>query len=207
VLPLSHDEVVHENRSLLYRMPGDDWQRFANLRLLYGYQYAMPGKKLLFMGGEFAQTAEWKFDTSLDWHLLEYEPHQGIQRYVRDLNAMYRRQPGLHERDCDPGGFEWIDAHNADDSILSFFRKGHNDADDLVIVVNFTPVTREEYPVGVPRRGWWNEILNSDAEIYGGTNIGNGGGVEAEEVNWHGLPAAMLKITVPPLGMVVFRHA
>jgi 1,4-alpha-glucan branching enzyme len=207
VLPLSHDEVVHEKRSLLYRMPGDDWQRFANLRLLYGYQYTMPGKKLLFMGGEFAQTAEWNFETSLDWHLLEYAPHQGIQRFVRDLNAMYRREPGLHERDCDPGGFEWIDAHDADDSILSYFRKGHDDADDLIVVINFTPVPREEYPVGVPRRGRWTEILNSDAEIYGGGNVGNAGGVDAEEVNWHGLPAAMLKITVPPLGMVVFRHA
>ena len=173
---------------------------------LYGYQYAQPGKKLLFMGGEFAQSAEWNHDTSLDWHLLEYAPHQGIQRFVRDLNAMYRRERGLHERDCDPFGFEWIDAHDADGSILAFLRKGHDDADDLIVVLNFTPVPREEYPIGVPRRGRWNEILNSDAEIYGGSNVGNAGGVEADETNWHGRPA-MLKITVPPLGMVVFRHA
>jgi 1,4-alpha-glucan branching enzyme len=206
LLPLSHDEVVHEKRSLLYRMPGDDWQRFANLRLLFGYQYALPGKKLLFMGGEIAQTAEWNYATSLDWHLLEYEPHQGIQRFVADLNAMYRRQPGLHERDCDPGGFEWIDSHNADASILAFFRRGHKDADDLVVVLNFTPVPREDYLIGVPRRGHWDEILNSDDAKYGGSGVGNGG-VEAEPISWHGRPAALMKITVPPLAMVVFRHA
>jgi 1,4-alpha-glucan branching enzyme len=207
LLPLSHDEVVHEKRSLLGRMPGDDWQRFANLRLLYGYQFALPGKKLLFMGGEFAQSAEWNHDASLDWHLLEYAPHQGIQQFVRDLNAMYRRQPGLHERDCDPGGFEWIDSHNADNSILAFFRRGHKDADDLVVVLNFTPVPREDYLIGVPRRGRWDEILNSDDPKYGGSGVGNSGGVEAEPIRWHGRPAALMKITVPPLALVVFRHA
>jgi 1,4-alpha-glucan branching enzyme len=206
VLPLSHDEVVYGKGSLLAKMPGDEWQKFANLRLLFGYMFAQPGKKLMFMGDEFGQWNEWNHDTSLDWHLLEYAPHQGIQRFVRDLNEMYRRERGLHERDCDPFGFEWIDAHDADGSILSFLRKGHDDADDLVVVLNFTPVPREGYPIGVPRRGRWNEILNSDAEVYGGSNVGNAGGVEADETNWHGRPA-MLKITVPPLGMVVFRHA
>jgi 1,4-alpha-glucan branching enzyme len=205
VLPLSHDEVVHGKRSMLSKMPGDEWQKFANLRLLYGYQYAQPGKKLLFMGGELGQWNEWNHDTSLDWHLLQYPPHQGLQRWVRDLNTFYRAEPAMHVLDCDPAGFEWVDCNDAEGSVISLLRKGKAEGDCLLIVCNFTPVPRDNYRVGVPQGGWWDEILNSDAPLYGGSGQGNLGGHGAAPVPCHGRPY-LLNITVPPLGMVVFKR-
>jgi 1,4-alpha-glucan branching enzyme len=205
ILPLSHDEVVHGKRSLLSKMPGDDWQKFANLRLLYGYMYTQPGKKLLFMGGEFGQWNEWNHDTSLDWHLLDHSPHQGLQRWVRDLNTAYRGEPALHQLDCDSAGFEWVDANDSEASVLSFLRKSKDPAEQLLVVANFTPVPRHNYRVGVPEGGRWDEILNSDAPLYGGSGQGNFGGVDAAPVPCHGRPY-LLTVTVPPLGMVVFKR-
>ena len=199
VLPLSHDEVVHGKGSLLDKMPGDDWQRFANLRLLYAYMFAQPGKKLLFMGGEIAQRAEWDHERSLDWHLLDQAPHEGIRRLVRDLAARYRERPALHELDCDPAGFEWVDASDTAASVLSFLRKaGSPDAPPVLVVCNFTPVPREGYRVGVPTGGTWRELLNTDAEVYGGSGWGNLGGVVAEPEPAHGRPFS-LPLTLPPL--------
>jgi 1,4-alpha-glucan branching enzyme len=205
VLPLSHDEVVHGKRSLLSKMPGDYWQRFANLRLLYGYMYAQPGKKLLFMGGEFGQWNEWNHDTSLDWHLLEQPLHQGLHRWVRDLNTFYRGEPAMHVLDCDPAGFEWVDCNDAENSVISLLRKSKAEDDSLLVVCNFTPVPRYNYQVGVPHGGRWDEVLNSDAPLYGGGGQGNLGGVGAAPVPCHGRPY-LLNITVPPLGMVVFKR-
>ncbi|HUI24675.1 MAG TPA: 1,4-alpha-glucan branching protein GlgB [Candidatus Kryptonia bacterium] len=203
VLALSHDEVVHGKASLLSKMPGDDWQKFANLRALYGYMYTQPGKKLLFMGGEFGQWSEWNHDASLDWHLLEYPPHRGLQRWVRDLNTCYRGEPALHQLDCDPAGFEWIDCNDSDGSTLSYLRRGKSPDRVIVVACNFTPVPRHHYVVGVPRGGFWRELLNSDAEIYGGSNLGNSGGVSAESTPCHGRPYS-IRITLPPLAVVVF---
>ena len=206
VLPLSHDEVVHGKGSLLGRMPGDDWQKFSNLRLLLGYMYAQPGKKLLFMGGEFGQWREWNHDASLDWDLLEYAPHQGLQKWVEDVNKLYRAQPALHQLDFDPAGFEWIDCNDAASSTLSFLRKAKTTADVVLVVCNFTPVVRTGYRVGVPRAGHWREILNSDAPGYGGSGQGNLGGVEAEPVPFHNQPHSV-SITLPPLAAVFFKSA
>ncbi|HEX6547118.1 MAG TPA: 1,4-alpha-glucan branching protein GlgB, partial [Candidatus Dormibacteraeota bacterium] len=178
VLPLSHDEVVHGKGSLLARMPGDEWQRFANLRVLYAYMHATPGKKLLFMGGELGQSREWDHDSQIDWYLLQYGLHSGLQRWVRDLNAAHRGQPALHEWDFDPQGFEWIDANDSENSILSFLRKSSN-GDVVVCIFNLTPVPRDGYRIGVPRGGWWQELLNSDAQDYGGSGWGNMGGLNA----------------------------
>ncbi len=198
LLPLSHDEVVHEKRSLLGKMPGDDWQRFANLRLLLASQTAQPGKKLLFMGGEFGQEGEWNHDAGLDWHLLRGPRHEGVRRFVRDLNARYRDEPALHELDCDPGGYEWVDANDSEASVISFLRRGAS-TDDLVLVVcNYTPIPRPNYLVGVPRGGFWAELLNSDAEVYGGTGQGNLGGVEALPLSVHSRPRAV-NLHLPPL--------
>ncbi len=205
LLPLSHDEVVHGKQSLLSKMPGDEWQRFANLRLLHGLMYAQPGKKLLFMGGEFGQWNEWNYATSLDWHLLQWQPHQGVQCWVRDLNAAYRREPALHELDCDGAGFEWIDANDYEGSLYSFVRKARDSEDQILVVLNMTPVVRGGYRIGVPHGGRWDEILNSDAPIYGGSGQGNLGGVEAQEVEAHGRPFS-LSVTLPPLGMVMFKR-
>jgi len=203
VLPLSHDEVVHGKRSLLGRLPGDEWQRFANLRLLYGYMYGHPGKKLLFMGDEFGQGREWAHDESLDWHLLGYPPHAGVFRWVQDLNALYRREPALFDLDFDPAGFEWVDASDSQQSTVSFLRRGRQD--DLVLVVaNFTPVVRRDFRVGVPRGGWWAEVLNSDSHHYGGSGQGNRGGVETEPVPAHGRPHS-LRLTLPPLGVLYLK--
>jgi 1,4-alpha-glucan branching enzyme len=205
VLPLSHDEVVYGKRSLLSKMPGDDWQKFANLRVLLGYMLAQPGKKLLFMGGEIGQWDEWNHDTSLDWHLLQFPPHQGLQRWVRDLNTFYRGQPGLYQLDSDPAGFQWIDCNDWDQSVISLLRKGRAPGDTLVFVCNYTPVPRHNYRVGVPEGGVWAEVLNSDAPLYGGSGQGNLGGVQAAPVPWHGR-SYLLNVTVPPLGMVVFKR-
>ncbi len=205
VLPLSHDEVVHGKKSLISKMPGDDWQKFANLRLLFGDMYAQAGKKLLFMGGEFGQWNEWNHDSSLDWHLLDNPLHAGLKRWVRDLNTFYRGEPAMHELDCDPAGFEWIDCCDAEASIISLLRKGRSPDDVVVIVCNFTPVPRHNYQLGVPQGGRWDEVLNSDAPLYGGSGQGNFGGVTAAPVPHHGREYT-LTITVPPLGMVAFKR-
>jgi 1,4-alpha-glucan branching enzyme len=204
VLPLSHDEVVYGKGSLLGKMPGDDWQKFANLRLLFGTQYTQPGKKLVFMGCDFGQWAEWGHDRSLDWHLLEYAPHQGLQRWVRDLNTAYRGEPCLHALDCDPGGFEWIDCNDSEQSTLAFVRRGKEAGEAIVVALNFTPLPRHNYRIGVPWGGEWKEILNSDAPLYGGSGQGNMGGLRAAPISWHGRAHA-LNVTLPPLAMVVFK--
>jgi 1,4-alpha-glucan branching enzyme len=204
VLPLSHDEVVHLKASILGRMPGDHWQKFANLRLLYGYMFGHPGKKLLFMGDEFGQWREWNHDESLDWHLLASEDHRGLQRWVRDLNTLYRGEPALHRMDCDPAGFEWIDCNDTERSVISFLRRGGPGTAPVMFACNFTPVPRTNYRVGVPVAGYWQEILNSDAWLYGGSGLGNFGGVESAPLALHGRPQS-LTITLPPLGIVGFR--
>ena len=203
VLPLSHDEVVHGKGSLLGRMPGDDWQKFANLRLLLSYMWAQPGKKLLFMGGEIAQWREWHHEESLDWHLLQYAPHEGVRKLVEDLNRMYRAEPALFERDCEPAGFEWVDCADWQGSILAFLRRGKG-ADAVAVACNFTPVPRIGYRLGVPFGGIWRELLNSDGESYGGSGMGNFGGVAAEEIPTHGRPFS-LNLTLPPLGAVFLK--
>lgn len=204
MLPLSHDEVVHGKGALLDKMPGDFWQRFANLRLLYAYMYGHPGKKLLFMGGEFGQWSEWRCEHSLDWHLLEYAPHQGIQRLIRDLNHLVLAEPALYEVDFEWTGFAWIDFHDWESSICAFMRKGRNEKDVLLFAANFTPVVRENYRVGVPFEGFWREVFNSDADIYGGSNVGNSGGKMAEAKPWHDLKYS-IEITLPPLAVVAFK--
>ena len=205
VLPYSHDEVVHGKRSMLGKMPGDDWQRFANLRLLLSYQWAQPGKKLLFMGAEFGQLNEWYHEVSLDWHLVQDgNRHNGIQKLVGHLNWLYRNEPALHEGDAMPTGFEWVDCNDADQSTLSFLRKSESNGDVILAVFNFTPVLRRNARVGVPRGGFWGEILNSDAADYGGSGQGNQGGVEASPVGWH-YKSHSLTITLPPLAAVFFK--
>jgi 1,4-alpha-glucan branching enzyme len=205
VLPLSHDEVVYGKGSLLRKMPGDEWQRFANLRLLFGYMFGHPGKKLLFMGGEFGQWSEWNHDSSLDWHLLEVPLHAGLQRWVRDLNTVYRGQPALYQRDFEASGFAWVDCSDFQRSVISFLRRGQNPDDPLLFVCNFTPVVRQNYRVGVPQPGSWSEILNSDAPLYGGSGQGNFGGLQATPLPSHGQPFS-LNMTLPPLAVLVFRH-
>jgi 1,4-alpha-glucan branching enzyme len=204
VLPLSHDEVTHGKGSLLGKMPGDDWQKFANLRLLLGYMYAQPGKKLLFMGSEFGQRREWAHDESLEWHLLQYSAHSGVQRWVSDLNRVYREQPALYQADFEPVGFEWIDCSDVEHSVISFIRKGRSSNDIIAVVCNFTPVTHFNYRTGAPKPGFWKELLNSDAREYGGSGQGNLGGVEAASVPFHGRPYS-LSITLPPLAIVFFE--
>ncbi|MBW2128676.1 MAG: 1,4-alpha-glucan branching protein GlgB [Deltaproteobacteria bacterium] len=204
VLPLSHDEVVYGKGSLLRKMPGDEWQKFANLRLLFGYMYALPGKKLLFMGSEFGQWNEWDHETSLQWHLLESPLHLGISQWVRDLNFLYREDPSLHELDFDPEGFEWVDCTDSHASVVSLLRKDRSNKNPLLIVCNFTPVPRIGYRIGVPNGGFWREILNSDAREYGGSGLGNMGGMEAEPVPAHGRGFS-LNLTLPPLGVLYFK--
>jgi 1,4-alpha-glucan branching enzyme len=203
VLPLSHDEVVYGKRSLLGKMPGDDWQKFANLRLLLGYMYGQQGKKLLFMGTELAQWREWVHDDQLDWELLERPAHDGVRHWLADLNTQYVRQPALHQWDCHPGGFEWIDCRDADMSVLSFLRRGSDAEQQILIVCNFTPVPRLNYRIGAPRGGIWHELLNSDAQDYGGSGMGNFGGVEAAPIPVHGRSHA-LTLTLPPLAALFF---
>ena len=204
MLPLSHDEVVHGKGSLISKMPGDRWQKFANLRLLYGYMYAQPGKKLLFMGDEFAQWIEWDHDKSLDWHLLESPDHSGIRLWVGDLNRVMREEKALHELDFDSAGFSWIDCTDADQSIVSLARWGRLRSDVVVAVFNFTPVPRHNYHVGMPQGGRWLELLNSDSPLYGGSGQGNLGGVEAEPVGMHGLSHSV-RLTLPPLGALFLK--
>jgi len=204
VLPLSHDEVVHGKGSLLNKMPGDRWQKFANLRLLYGYMYSQPGKKLLFMGSELAQWREWSHDSSLDWHLLEESAHGGVQALVRDLNRVYASEPAMHARDAEPEGFEWIDGSDSERSVLSYVRHGVDGDPPMLVVLNFTPVVRYDYRVGVPVSGAWREVLNTDSEIYGGSGVGNLGEVHAEPIESHGRPTSV-RVTLPPLAAVWFR--
>jgi len=203
-LPLSHDEVVHGKGSLLDQVPGDLWQKFANLRLLFGYMWAHPGKKLLFMGGEFGQWNEWNYDTSLQWDLLQWESHQGLQKFVKDVNQLYRREPALHQVDFEGHGFEWIDCHDYHDSVLAFIRKAKDPADYLVIASNFTPVPRLTHRLGVSERCWFEEILNSDSTYYGGSNLGNGPGVMAGDQPSHGRPFS-IELTLPPLATVILK--
>ncbi len=204
VLPLSHDEVVYGKGSLAGKMPGDDWQKLANLRLLYGYMYLQSGKKLLFMGGELAQWREWNHDTSLDWHLLDEPGHAGVQRWLRDLNTIYRGERALHELDCDPAGTVWIDCSDEQQSTLSFLRRGKTTDDLIVVGCNFTPIPRHGYRIGVPAGGQWDEVMNSDAPLYGGSGQGNLGGVEASPVPWHGHMYS-LQVVLPPLAIVLFK--
>jgi 1,4-alpha-glucan branching enzyme len=205
MLPLSHDEVVHGKASLLGKMPGDDWQKFANLRLLLGYMFAMSGKKLLFMGGEFGQWREWNHEESLEWHLLEYGPHRGLQRWMQDLNAVYARESALFSTDNDPSGFEWLDVSDAESSVISWLRRTRDGKEILLTVCNFTPVPRTGYRLGVPIGGLWREMLNSDSVLYGGSGLGNAGGFPAEAVPAHGRPFS-LTLTLPPLAMCLFKH-
>lgn len=204
ILPLSHDEVVHGKGSMIAKMPGDEWQKFANLRLLYGFMFGHPGKKHLFMGDEFGQWSEWNHDSSLEWHLLDKPFHSGLKRWVRDVNTVYRGQPALHQLDFDAAGFEWVDCTDWQRSVVSFVRRGQRPDDELLFVCNFTPVLRANYRVGVPRGGRWKEILNSDARLYGGSGQGNFGGLEAAPLPMHGRPFS-LNMTLPPLGVVVFQ--
>ena len=204
VLPLSHDEVVHGKGSLIAKMPGDDWQKFANLRMLFGYMYGQPGKKLLFMGGEFAQWREWNHETSIDWHLLEYSAHSGVQQWVRDLNNYYRRTSPLWECDFEHTGFEWIDSHDAENSTISFVRKGNRTGKIVLVACNLTPVPRLRHRVGVPRGGYWREVLNSDASVYGGSGVGNMGGVQADQTHAQGRWNSVV-ITLPPLSVLFFE--
>jgi 1,4-alpha-glucan branching enzyme len=211
VLPLSHDEVVHGKGSLLRKMsgpamPGDDWQRFANLRLLLGYMYATPGKKLLFMGAELATWNEWYHEVGLDWDLLSTPAHAGVARWLGDLNRLYRAEPALHALDCEPEGFAWIDCNDSEGSTLCFARRGRDPEDELVVACNFTPLPRHAYRIGVPRGGFWSEVLNGDAHDYGGSGVGNLGGVASEDVACHGRPQSVL-LTLPPLAMVVLKPA
>jgi 1,4-alpha-glucan branching enzyme len=203
-LPFSHDEVVHGKGSLLDQMPGDLWQKFANLRLMYGYMWTHPGKKLLFMGNDIAQWSEWNCDEQLQWDLLQWDTHQGVKRLVADLNHLYQREPAMHQVDFDAAGFEWIDCHNYSDSILAYIRRGLDPADFLVTVCNFTPVPREGYRLGVPEDGWYQEVLNTDSSHYGGSNTGNASGLQAEPQESHGRPFS-LQMTLPPLSTVVFK--
>ncbi len=204
VLPLSHDEVVHGKASLLSKMPGDLWQKFANLRLLYGFMYGHPGKKLLFMGGEFGPWREWNHDESLDWHLLQFDSHRLLQEYLRDLNRLYRTERAFYEIDFQWTGFEWIDFRDWEESIVSFLRRAKNPRDFLVFVCNFTPVPRSGYRIGVPEPGRYREILNSDSAAYGGSNLGNAGGATAEPMPWQGRPYS-LNLNLPPLGILVLK--
>lgn len=205
MLSLSHDEVVYGKGSLLNKMPGDDWQKFANLRLLLGYMYAHPGKKLLFMGGEFGQRREWTHEDSLDWHLLQFPQHQGVQIWLKHLHILYRGEPALYEIDFESVGFEWVDCTDWQKSIISFLRKGKTPGDYLLVVCNFTPVVRYNYRVGVPAGGYWKEVLNSDADEYGGSGQGNLGGVDATHVPYHGRYYS-LPLIVPPLGIIFFKN-
>jgi 1,4-alpha-glucan branching enzyme len=202
VLPISHDEVVHLKKSLLSKMPGDEWQKFANLRLLYGYMFTHPGKKLLFMGAEIGQWDEWNHETSLDWHLLAYDRHQGIKKIVRDLNFLYRNEKALHNLEISWECFEWVNMYDSDNSVISFYRKDPKSNEVLLVICNFTPIPRENYTLGINRGGHWKEIFNSDAAEYGGTNQWRYQTVEARnDSNAH-----LFTVTLPPLSTMVFKQ-
>ncbi len=202
ILPLSHDEVVYGKGSLFGKMAGDTWQKFANLRLLFAMQWTQPGKKLLFMGGEIGQSAEWNHDSSIDWHLLQYHEHRGIQNLIAHLNYLYRTYPALHSLDHDPRGFQWLDPNNVEDSVLTYMRSAGNPDENIVAVFNCTPVPRQNYRVGVPHGGYWRELCNTDAAVYGGSQMGNCGGVQAEQIPWNGQPFSV-SLTLPPLAALI----
>ena len=204
VLPLSHDEVVHGKGSIFNRMPGDDWRRFANLRAYYGLMWGQPGKKLLFMGQEFAQRREWDADGSLDWHLLDNEYHQGVRMLIGDLNSAYREFPALHARDCEPEGFRWLVADDRDHSVYAWLRFAP-DAQPVAVVCNFTPVPRPGYRIGLPHAGRWRELLNTDSTFYGGGGLGNQGAIHAGDTPLHGMPASA-SVLIPPLSTVYFVY-
>jgi 1,4-alpha-glucan branching enzyme len=206
VLPLSHDEVVHGKGSILGRMPGDDWRRFANARAYYGFMWGYPGKKLLFMGQEFGQWSEWDFRRELDWRLLAYIPHQGLRQAIQDLNHLYRQTPALHARDCEPDGFRWLVVDDANQSVAAWLRCGGPGDAPVAVVCNFTPRPRYGYRLGLPTSGRWREVFNSDAETYGGSGLGNLGAVDATEAPSHGLPASA-EIVLPPLATIYLQHA
>jgi 1,4-alpha-glucan branching enzyme len=203
VLPFSHDEVVHGKGSLLGKMPGDVWQKMATLRTLYAFMYTHPGKKLLFMGAELGEWREWNHNDSLAWHLLDEPLHAGLQHFVRDLQRLYRAEPALYEVDFEPGGIEWIVCTDNESSVIAFLRRARDPGDYVVAVLNWTPVVREHYRVGVPDPGVYREVLNSDAELYGGGNVGNGGGVTTEPIAAHG-HAQSLSLKLPPLAALIF---
>jgi 1,4-alpha-glucan branching enzyme len=208
ILPLSHDEVVHVKGSLINKMPGDLWQHFANLRAFFGYMWGHPGKKLLFMGGEFGQWSEWNFRESLDWHMLTppSDPrHEQLQQFVRDLNSLYSQEPAFSERDNHPDGFSWIDPHDSDNSVISFMRKGTQPEDTLIFICNFTPVPRYGYRLGVPMAGTWDEILNSDAQNYGGSGLVNTQDMPSGPMFWQSCPHSIL-LTLPPLSTVILKR-
>jgi 1,4-alpha-glucan branching enzyme len=203
MLPFSHDEVVYGKKSLIYRMPGDEWQRFANLRLLFGYMFTHPGTNLIFMGGEFGQTSEWDFEKSLDWHLTEYDFHSGIQKLVQDLNSLYKKEPALYEKQFSPEGFDWIDYGDAENSVLTYIRKGHDEKNDLVIVCNMTPVPRKKYRIGVPKSKQLKLLFNSDDKNYGGSGVGKKT-VKPLKTIWHGYSHS-IEVDLPPLGVLVYK--
>jgi 1,4-alpha-glucan branching enzyme len=206
VLPLSHDEVVHGKGSLIGRMPGDAWQQFANLRLLFSYMWGHPGKKLLFMGGEFGQRREWAHESSLEWHVLGMDArHEGLQKWVADLNGLYQGEPSLHQKDFSQGGFQWISRTDWEQSVIAFLRKSDN-APPVLVILNFTPLPRLDYRVGVPHAGRWLELLNSDAQAYGGSGVGNFGSVDAEAQPWDG-QSHSVSLSLPPLGAIFLKPA
>lgn len=206
VLPLSHDEVVYGKGSLLGKMPGDEWNKFANLRVLFGHMYSQAAKKLLFMGGEFGQRAEWAHDGQLQWDTLDDPLHRGMQQWVTDLNRTYRQEHALHEGDVHPSGIEWIDCQDVESSVISLIRKARTTDDVILVICNFTPVPRPNYRVGAPRGGYWRELLNSDATLYGGAGWGNGGGVSATPVPLHGRTHS-LTLTLPALSVIFLKHS
>lgn len=204
MLPLSHDEVVYGKNSLLGRMPGDEWQRFANLRLLYGYMFTHPGTKLLFMGGEFGQYNEWNFQQSLDWNLLEFEPHEKMQTYFKDLNSLYQNTPALYEKGFSGEGFEWISYDDQQNSVISYIRKGHDTENDTMIICNFTPIPKEKYRIGLLNKGKLVEIFNSNDVNYGGSGISNSKPLAIKKQSWNNKPYSA-EVSVPPLGIVIFK--
>ena len=205
MLPLSHDEVVYGKHSILGRMPGDEWQRFANLRLLYSYMYTHPGSKLLFMGGEFGQSEEWDFQTSLDWHLLQYGYHSGVQRLVADLNALYRKEAALHQKQFSAEGFEWISYDDSENSVLAYIRHGEDAEEDLIIICNMTPVIREDYRIGIPAAGTYRYVFNSDDTKYGGSGVTFTNKPKTEKIPWHRWDQS-ISFTLPPLGMMALKR-
>jgi 1,4-alpha-glucan branching enzyme len=205
MLPLSHDEVVYGKKSIAGRMPGDEWQKFANLRLLYGYMFMHPGAKLLFMGSEFGQSAEWNFEGSLDWHLLQYDFHEGIKKTITDLNALYKSQPALHEKQFSPEGFEWINYSDHQNAVMTFIRKGNKPKDDVIVVCNFTQVVRQNYRIGLPKKGKLTEIFNSDATIYGGSGVKNPNKLTVEAMPYDGRDYS-IELLLPPLSVTVYKY-
>jgi 1,4-alpha-glucan branching enzyme len=205
ILPFSHDEIVHGKGPMLDKMPGDRWQKFATLRVLYGFMYGHPGKKLLFMGDEFAQSREWNHDRSLDWHLLDDPAHAGMKAYVQVLNQQYLAEPALHQGDFDTAGFRWIDCNDNENSVVSIVRYARDPRDFVVMIFNFTPIPRAEYRIGVPEAGFYAELINSDSALFGGSNLGNGGGVWSEPAGAHGFEQSV-RLLVPPLGCLMLKR-